>query len=988
MKELAPSYRIPLLALAALVLGVMLIVGPFTSVAQADLPSKNDPNVLDGGGSQLGGPTKKSPDAQPKDQNSGNSKSDKAASDKPPTEDCGMVDFVCHGNNILITVIWYIVKIPVLLVEKMLGGIDRMGLALPSPSGALVDKYQSVSEKVRPMVLIGMLMLGVLMMVRSANYNSTYLVQTALPRIGLAVLGLAFFPQIAQMIADLSNGLSSSFYKDADVVNMLVQLIDDSIIANVTVLLATLVNPAGWTVAGIIAAIFLVPVLIMVALLFIITYLNSLFFSLLILVGPIALGCYAIPGLSAVTGAWFKGVLAAALAPVLLSIEIMLMTWAGTHTEAIGAGKFTTIVIAVLMLWMMVKTPGKVYHWAFGSFGGGEGGSFLAGMGARSLMRMGARALVGGSTGGLGTAAASLGAAAGLGGAASRGVGGAVGTKGVASVARDLSKQQFSSTGGFGGVGQAKARKDYQKILGDLQGQPGGLQAVRGSGANGLKAKSTIEEIQSQVHGGSMDPQEASRKIGAIQQDHQANKEQLANNLASGDPAKQEGYQRLIEAEEGFQLAGEGSKVAAMAPPSTDDRYEAPTSDGDELARYTARIANEQGTVAPAQANGSPTPTTDTAGGSDGGGAGLTAEGGAVPGAAQPAAANLQNEGGQTPYGTPQPVSESNAPPGTDAARSFQATQPDAAQSQPQPQPGQAGYAPERFTQAAMDQPTASKADQMMGFIASDPSANSTYNAGLSEDKRLRNEQAGIHHQAMRNQIQKPDAQDQLNNLQSKRRQNLDAVSKDLRAHYSTAKASGSIPNLPSRGLPTAKSPGRDAPNPRKPGSNQTPSAPGQTGTQSAASTPKPSQADVSKGVYNGAGTGAGLAGQGMRGPQPHRAGGPITQSDWKSVMGSDFDLRYDTASANGAKAGGYEPQSSTRPHWVPYESPDRSAPASSYDTSTHPPYQASANTGRGADFGSPEPRKPSGQNPQDESGTRESTTYDSTPDFEEYRRD
>ena len=269
------------------------------------------------------------PDTEDGSGDQNNDEQAKENGEAPPTEDCGMVDPGCWTNNALITFVWWIVRAPMLFIQELITGFEGMGFALPDPSGPLIEKYDQVAEKVRPVVLVGMLITGGLMLARSANYNTAYLLQSGLPRIGLAVLGLAFFPEFAKLIADISNGLATSFYEDAEVTKMFAELIEETIIAEIIAFLAVLLTPASWGILGIMALVFLGPVLVLVLLLFVITYMNGLFFSLLIMTGPIALVCYAVPGLQSVTEVWFKGILASAVLPIIFSIEIMLMSWAG-----------------------------------------------------------------------------------------------------------------------------------------------------------------------------------------------------------------------------------------------------------------------------------------------------------------------------------------------------------------------------------------------------------------------------------------------------------------------------------------------------------------------------------------------------------------------------------------------------------------------------------------------------------------------------------
>lgn len=649
-----------------------------------------------------------------------------------------MVDPPCWLENTLISIVWWIVRAPALILQSLVDNMAEMGFALPDPSGPLAEKYDRVAGAIRPLVLVGMLLLGALMMVRSANYNTAYLLQSGLPRVGLAVLGLAFFPTIAGLMADISNGVATSFYKDAEVTKMFVELIKEAFLGAVLRMLPVLFAPPSWGPAMIIAVIFLAPVVVMVLLLFILTYLNAMFFSLLVLVGPIALACYAVPGLQPVTEAWFKGVLATAVLPIIFSIEIMLMSWAASNPDSIGpAGGSAAIIVCVLLLWMMVKTPGKVYHWAFSSFGGGSGGGFLAGMGVRSLLKTGLKMAAGAATGGAGAASAGA-----LGAGVARG-----GTK---HAARNLARADHPSTLLSGGWKQHAAKTGYQRTLDSLQGTPGALRAIRQSGEASLGASNRIDELSSQVLGGKLSADEVAERGKAIQEQLGENKEILSNNLAGAGGQSPEDYKTLIEAEERSQRSGQGSQVAALEPPRTP-----PSAAPDEdLSKYASNTAN-----------GTRQPTDEDA---------LQAYTAAV------ASPRSLPSPGDSPASFR--ISGQDALAGQDRAPKPLAQ--DSEDGARRAAPGEAGYTPRRFTQAPMSDEQKHKAKRVNDFLKTNADAGRAFARAAAEDRRMRDNQGGYHHQAMRGNMHMPQANELVQQQQNSRDTNLEAAAKDIHTRF------------------------------------------------------------------------------------------------------------------------------------------------------------------------------------------------------------
>jgi hypothetical protein len=715
--------------------------------------------------------------------------------DKPPLEDCGTMDVECWGTNQLIKFVWWFLRAPLMFLEKLITGFEGMGFALPDPSGPLTDKYDQVAEKVRPLVLVGMLLLGALMMVRPAHINSQYLLQVGLPKIGLAVLGLAFFPTLASTISEISNGLAQSFYKDADVTSMFAELLKETFIGEGIAILAVLFTPASWTVVGILALIFLLPVLLLVLAIFVITYLNALFFSLLVLVGPVALACYAVPGLQSITEAWFKGILATAILPVILSIEIMLLSWAGSNPNAMGGGSGGTaaLVVAIMLLVLMFKTPGKVYHWAFGAFGGGGGGGFLAGMGLRSMINKGLQVAAGAGIGGAGAAAASGAAGA--------------STGKVIRNAADTYSRNSSSGWGAGRLKQHANAHNSRSALKSIQDEPGAMRGIRDAGKSHVAAESRKEELQAEVLGGKLDPQEAAKQKEAIEAHQAESKQALANNLAQTDGAQQAGrssddYANLIDAESQAQEKGQGSQVGGLASQhatdsdvdeaaqqARDTSGSQPTqSPEDELQSYTARIDENEG-------SSEATAASQTQAGDEQRAQRVSSDAGAG-GQSNEDSGEISDEGLKSSQQSAA-ADNSNSDPGSNSGRVSKGAAAAAASGAAgsktgsgdankvgQRHPGDSGYSPPRFTKNKLSDADKEKAKSLNKFIASNPEAKRQYDMALKDDKAQRNKQGTIHHQAMKGSISHQQAKLKAGGHQAHRNQILKGAARDLHSRY------------------------------------------------------------------------------------------------------------------------------------------------------------------------------------------------------------
>ena len=83
-------------------------------------------------------------------------------------------------------------------LEEMAAAFQTNLLSLPDleQRGDLLSAYKSSVETLRPVILVGILVLGILMMVRSDNYDLAYAGFQGLPRLMGIALALAFFTPI------------------------------------------------------------------------------------------------------------------------------------------------------------------------------------------------------------------------------------------------------------------------------------------------------------------------------------------------------------------------------------------------------------------------------------------------------------------------------------------------------------------------------------------------------------------------------------------------------------------------------------------------------------------------------------------------------------------------------------------------------------------------------------------------------------------------
>ncbi|QIN78320.1 hypothetical protein GBA65_07090 [Rubrobacter marinus] len=258
-------------------------------------------------------------------------------------------------------------------LEQMAEAFETDLLSLPTLEGRgdLLGFYTGAVEKLRPAILVGILLLGILMMVRSDNYDLAYAGFQGLPKLMGVAMAMAFLPQFMGELSRITAGITDAFFPSSGDVNGAGQELFKAAVGNMAVanfLNVILLVAAAW-----------VGMLVMI-----VALLKSVLYAVLFVAGPFALVASLVPGLSSLAGSWFRGVLACAAIPALWSIELGVGVLAVESPQAFfGEGASTlgfvsegavVAVGAILILWVMYKTPFKVIEWAFNVQLPGRGG--------------------------------------------------------------------------------------------------------------------------------------------------------------------------------------------------------------------------------------------------------------------------------------------------------------------------------------------------------------------------------------------------------------------------------------------------------------------------------------------------------------------------------------------------------------------------------------------------------------------------------------
>ena len=224
--------------------------------------------------------------------------------------------------------------------------------SLPAPDGEIKTFYDQVSTVVQPGAVVLLLLTGLMLTLRGANYNTSYATQNALPKVVFFFAALAFFPEVMGMISDLTKGLADALVDPSQLSDAYLRLIESQ------------AKTGG----------FLGPLIVMVAALFLlflfaISIFKSFLFGVLFIVGPLAMFVYPIPMLSGLTSQWFKATIACTAIPLLWAVEASVGSALISAPESMfGENYGNNFVVPVLVLvlsYVMIKTPFKVFEWCF-----------------------------------------------------------------------------------------------------------------------------------------------------------------------------------------------------------------------------------------------------------------------------------------------------------------------------------------------------------------------------------------------------------------------------------------------------------------------------------------------------------------------------------------------------------------------------------------------------------------------------------------------
>ena len=338
-------------------------------------------------------------------------------------------------------------------LENMAKAFQSNALSLPTLDGRgeLLAFYTGAVEKLRPTILVGILVLGCLMMVRSDNYDLAYAGFQGLPKLMGVAMAMAFLPQFMGELSRITAGITDAFFPSGGSLDSAGQELFKAAIGNMA--LANFLN-----------LILLVAAALVGMLVIVVSLLKSILYVMLYISGPFALTASLIPGLSSLAGSWFRGVLACAAIPALWSIQLAIGTFAVKSPEAIfgsGAGALgfisesaLTSIAAILILWVMYKTPFKVIEWAFNVQLPGRGGIVgLAKAGAALAIAVPAKTAIASATKSL----------------LNRSSDGAVGGAPVSRMAADKSSKAASQKGMPGKPERTQAARKIQQV--QRQGQ-------------------------------------------------------------------------------------------------------------------------------------------------------------------------------------------------------------------------------------------------------------------------------------------------------------------------------------------------------------------------------------------------------------------------------------------------------------------------------------------------------------------------------------
>lgn len=233
--------------------------------------------------------------------------------------------------------------------------------SLPTPEGEIKGMYDQVSNIMKPGAVVLVLITGLMMTLRGTNYNTAYATQSALPKIVVFIAALAFFPQIMSLLSTWSESFANAIIGTSELDSAFEKIISNIFTPGSTVFTGIILVATAFLLVGLV----------------IVCVLKSFLFGVLFILGPLVMFLYPISSLSGITTAWFKGVLACFVIPILWVIEIRI---GSTFIEspqillgdAPGLGIYSAVMVVVLT-YAMLKTPFIVIQYCFYGNSGGTG---------------------------------------------------------------------------------------------------------------------------------------------------------------------------------------------------------------------------------------------------------------------------------------------------------------------------------------------------------------------------------------------------------------------------------------------------------------------------------------------------------------------------------------------------------------------------------------------------------------------------------------
>ncbi len=266
--------------------------------------------------------------------------------------------------------------------EDMAEQVTEGRYMIEAPNNALTGIYEDTANWAKPAAIALLLLLGLSMMLRGANYDTAYAAQTGIPKIVTVLAAIAFMPEIINLIADLTQEISKEIVDEKAMQAAFERLAAGELVRDTVDRVTPGIDPVSLLV-------WIIKLVLSVLILFAIAVRN-LVFGALYIIGPLALIFHAIPRFSDVAAAWFRGILACFAISVLWALEFGLgYRFVGDPTLLYSGTGWRTLplLFSLGILWLVWKTPWWVFSWAFHSYNPSGGGGIRGAIAALSLLK-------------------------------------------------------------------------------------------------------------------------------------------------------------------------------------------------------------------------------------------------------------------------------------------------------------------------------------------------------------------------------------------------------------------------------------------------------------------------------------------------------------------------------------------------------------------------------------------------------------------------